>query len=318
MSIACDTITSALSARADREDPGVDADDIDRHLATCAACARFVDGTETLRRRLDAQPHPARPELSATILASIPAGPAPRGRFSNGRSLSGPGLALVAAVTLVVLIGAFFGGRALAGGGSSGGGNGVAAVQQVAGSDQASATYPGATVLPVSFSKPTVTLTDTQGQPYNIATATTGRITLLYFGYTHCPDVCPINMSLAAQALSAMPAAERSHVTVVFVTTDPHRDTPAVIRAWLDHFSTSFVGLTGSITQVQLAEHQAGLPPSALAPADQGDGYSITHAGYTLAFSQDNQAHLQIDVSEAPNEYATTLEHLVTEGFQAH
>ena len=54
-----------------------------------------------------------------------------------------------------------------------------------------------------------------------------------------------------------------------------------------------------------------------MAPADQGDGYSITHAGYTLAYSQDNRAHLQLDVTEAVGQYATTLEHLVTEGFRA-
>jgi protein SCO1 len=322
MSTSCDTISEAISARADHEDPGVEADVIDRHLATCPACAEFADGIEELRRRMGVVPTGVVPDLGSRIMAAIPEGPAPRRRFSDGHSLSGPGLALVGIAAAVVLVAAFLGGRALAGGGGGGGSNGVASVQQVAGSNQASATYPGATVLPqryaLAYHKPDVTLTDTEGQPYNMATATAGKVTLLYFGYTHCPDVCPINMALAAQALAAMPASERQEVTVVFITTDPNRDTPPVIRSWLNNFSPSFVGLTGTIAQIDEAEKDAGLPLSTVGPAVDGDGYSITHAGYTLAFSQDNEAHLQIDVSEVAKDYTTTLEHLVTHGYQVH
>jgi len=65
-------------------------------------------------------------------------------------------------------------------------------VTQVAGSSQTDSHYPGAQLSPQVVGKPTVELTDTSGQPYDVATATAGRVTLLYFGYTNCPDVCPI------------------------------------------------------------------------------------------------------------------------------
>ncbi|MGH9078327.1 MAG: SCO family protein [Acidimicrobiales bacterium] len=223
---------------------------------------------------------------------------------------------VVGPVTAVVLVGAFVAGQRLAGPRASGPPPGaIASVRQVAGSAQSSTYYPGATVLPAGHApaKPDLTLTDTAGQPYNLAARTAGRVTLVYFGYTNCPDTCPINMALAAAALGRMPAADRQKVTVAFVTTDPARDTPAVIRAWLDKFDPSFVGLTGSLAQIHQAEQEVGMPPSSSEVAEgPGGGYVVDHAGYTMAYSLDGLAHLQVDVTETPAGYATTIEHLVS------
>jgi protein SCO1/2 len=202
--------------------------------------------------------------------------------------------------------------------GSSGNGastvNG-ATITQAGGSSQTSSKYPGAIVLPATSvaGKPRVTLTDTSGQPYDVAAATRGKVTLVYFGYTHCPDVCPIN------TLAKMPAADRAAVTVVFITTDPRRDTPKVIRAWLDNFDPSFVGLTGSIAQIDTAEHQVGMPLSFVesSPTSTSSGYEIEHAGYLLAYSQDNRAHLEFFDNESAPDFATSLDHLVKSGFEA-
>ena len=322
MSGPCAPMEAALSARADGEDPGMDADVVDAHLASCEACGTFVARTEELRWRVDALPAAVPPpDLGGRILAAVPAGPAPRRRFSGRRPVSGVGLTALGAVAAVILIAAFVGGRALAGGGSSGTAqtNSVASVQQVAGSNQQSSNYPGATVLPSGKAapKPDATLIDTSGQAYNIAAETQGKVALVYFGYTHCPDVCPLNMQLAASALAGMPASQRQKLTVIFVTTDPARDTPGVIRSWLNNFSTSFVGLTGTEAQIQQAEKQIGMPLSTEGAAVGGDGYSITHAGYTLVYSQDNMAHLQLDTTEAVKPYTTTVEHLIAHGFQS-
>ena len=58
--------------------------------------------------------------------------------------------------------------------------------------------------------KPNVTLTDTADRPFNIASDTGSRVTLVYFGYTHCPDLCPLNMCTAASAIRAMPPGDRA------------------------------------------------------------------------------------------------------------
>lgn len=306
-------IEAALSARADNEDPGMEPDVLDAHVARCPSCQAFARRTAELRRQMRVRPAPAVPDLSDRILAAVGDGPAPRRRWRGERTVSAPGLVVGAAAVVVVLMAAFLGGRLLAGGGS-GGGNST--VQQVSGSSQASANYPGAIVLPVTYQKPNVTFTDTEGKPYNVATATPGQVTLLYFGYTHCPDVCPINMQLTADALKMLPAAQRQKVTVVFITTDPNRDTPAVMRQWLNNFSPSFVGLTGTINQIHQAEAQTGVAVSAAEPANSDGNYTVTHAGYTLVFAQDNMAHLQVDVTEQAKDYATTLNHLLARGYQ--
>jgi len=138
--------------------------------------------------------------------------------------------------------------------------------------------------------KPNFTLTDTSGHPFNLQGQTAGDVTLLYFGYTHCPDICPTQMANIALGLKHESASVRSHIKVVFVTTDPHRDSPQVLREWLDNFNPSFIGLTGSDQQITAAEASVGMPPSEVEPLGGGN-YSVDHAAWVLAFTLDNQAH---------------------------
>lgn len=137
--------------------------------------------------------------------------------------------------------------------------------------------------------RPDFTLTDTAGQPYDFGRETAGRYTMLFFGYTNCPDVCPIHMATLAAALRQNPGLVP---TVVFVTTDPDRDTPEKLRTWLDGFDTAFIGLTGTKEQVALAQQRSGVAVATVTATD-GDGrYSVGHAAEVLAFTPDDQAHL--------------------------
>lgn len=200
-------------------------------------------------------------------------------------------------------------------GGSNSSGNAV--VSQVGGPPETSATYPGALLFPRTYPKPDVTLEDTAGDPYDIATDTRDQLTLVYFGYTHCPDLCPLNMFTAATALQRLPAAERSRVKVVFVTTDPDRDTPSVIRTWLDHFDSSFIGLTGAIKQIQQTEAATGIPLSfAEHTTEVGASYTVVHAGFILVYTQDNRAHLEFPAEILPSQEAQDITTLLHHGWQ--
>jgi protein SCO1/2 len=319
----CPNLVEALSARIDGEDPGLDQAVIDAHLARCPECRLFEQRARAQHRRFRVRTATGVPDLSARILASIPTGPSPRQRVTVGnRGLSAPLFGAAAVVVAAVLVAGYLLGTHLGGGG----GSGDVAVTQIAGSTQSSAAYPGATVMPASqvVAKPDVTLTDTAGQPYDMAAATAGRVTLLYFGYTHCPDICPVNVALAAEAVHGLPPAERSKVTVVFVTTDPTRDTPAVIKAWLAKFTgafpgdPAFVGLTAAQTTIHAAEEQIHMLLSYAAQIDGPDGkYNVVHAGYTLLYAPDGLAHLQVTDQESPGDYTTTLEHLIQKGYVA-
>jgi protein SCO1/2 len=193
----------------------------------------------------------------------------------------------------------------------------AAVVTQVGGPQETNSNYPGALVFPKAYGKPDVTLTDTANQPFNVATDTPAKVTLVYFGYTHCPDLCPLNMYLAASSIKAMPAADRRDVQVVFVTTDPTRDTPGVIRTWLNHFSPTFTGLTGTAAQIQDAEKSTGIPLSfAEKVTEPGASYAVVHAGYILVYTQ-GTAHLEFPAEIRPSQETHDLVSLVQHGWQS-
>jgi len=111
-------------------------------------------------------------------------------------------------------------------------------------------------------SRPDFVLRTTAGAEYDFLEQTQGRPTLLYFGYTSCPDECPTAMADIAAALRSTPTDLRRQVEVVFVTTDPERDTPPVLRRWLDGFSQDYVGLVGTQAEVDAAQVATGVAPA--------------------------------------------------------
>ena len=108
--------------------------------------------------------------------------------------------------------------------------------------------------------RPDFTLTDTSGAPYAFREQTAGRATLLFFGYTSCPDECYTAMADITAALRASTSVVREQTRVVFVTTDPARDDGPRLRRWLDRYSPDFVGLTGTQAQVDAAQAAVGAP----------------------------------------------------------
>jgi protein SCO1/2 len=171
-------------------------------------------------------------------------------------------------------------------------------------------------VLQNPLAKPEFVLTDTTGKPYDFRAQTSGKVTLLYFGYTHCPDACPTNMATLATALAKLPASIDSKIRVVFVTTDPVRDTPPVIRSWLNQFNTNFVGLTGSQIEVASAQTQAGLGTSSKVPDGHG-AYGINHAAFIMVYTPDDRAHITFPAGMLPAAVASDLRRLAVKGWTA-
>jgi protein SCO1/2 len=154
----------------------------------------------------------------------------------------------------------------------------VAVVSEQAGTEKA------ATVLDKPFEKPDLVLTDTQGKKYDLRKETEGKPTLVYFGYTHCPDVCPSTMSNIAVAKKQLPKAEQDELRVVFVTTDPDRDKPAELGKWLKGIDPQFIGLTGDFPTIQAGARTLGI--SIDAPRKDKNGKIISeHGTQVIAFS---------------------------------
>ncbi|ARF79365.1 SCO family protein [Kitasatospora aureofaciens] len=171
--------------------------------------------------------------------------------------------------------------------GSSGGGSTAAKVTQ----QKDDSPYQG-TKLAKNFEKPDLQLTDTSGQPYDLRQQTNGKATLLFFGYTSCPDVCPTTMGDIGVAMKALSPEDRKKINVVFVSTDPQRDTPKVLRTWLDSMGTDFIGLTGDLSKVKTAARSLGIMIED--PVVNADGtVTSTHGAQVLAFlPSDDKAHV--------------------------
>jgi protein SCO1/2 len=153
------------------------------------------------------------------------------------------------------------------------------------------------------YQKPSFTLTDTSGTPYDFAERTKAGPTLLFFGYTNCPDVCPTTMADVMVGLRSVDPAVAAATTVVFVTTDPARDTPPVLRTYLDQFDTGlpteFVGLTGDQAQIDQAQLAAGVPLA--------EEMGKTHSALLLLYGTDGEADVAFDAGNSGKDIAHDL-----------
>lgn len=128
--------------------------------------------------------------------------------------------------------------------------------------------------------RPALRLRDTGGAMFDLRARPRDELTLLFFGYTHCKDICPTTMADLATATRSLTPGQRARARVVFVTEDPTNDTRPVLRAWLDRFDPDFVGLTGGnrATAAVLAALKAPATEVVRGPE------SVEHSGSVYAF----------------------------------
>jgi protein SCO1 len=180
------------------------------------------------------------------------------------------------------------------------------------------------TVLDPPLPAPSQALEDTDGRLFSIADRAHTHVTVLFFGYIHCPDVCPATMADLAAARRKLPTTLRQKVTVVFVTEDPKRDRPAVLRTWLDRFDPSFIGLIGGNATSKAMLNQLYLPETQLNPTpekpvrhrprarhEQHSEYGIDHSGAVYAFTAQPQASVIYTGGSTAEEYAADFTRMV-------
>ncbi len=148
------------------------------------------------------------------------------------------------------------------------------------------------------------------GEPWSFTGVAEDRLTLLYFGYTSCPDVCPTTMADITDAMGRIgPDAER--IDVVMVSTDPARDTAEQMRSWLTGFDPDFEGVTGPIDEVVQAAQAYGIPVEA--PRESEGNYLVTHGERVAVLRPGGDAVGFFDPGTSGEQMSAVLPDLLTE-----
>jgi protein SCO1/2 len=184
-------------------------------------------------------------------------------------------------------------------------------VVALAGCAKSSADVFTGAVLHQQYHAPDTMLTDTDGKAFSLAASTDKRLTLIFFGYTHCPDECPTTMATLASAMLQLDKADRDNVQVVFVTTDPARDTGPVIRHWLDRFDPSFVGVTGPLPKIKKVAETMGVADEKGRRLPSG-GYDVTHSTQVLALDGTNTVPVVWTIGATAPEFAHDIHQLLS------
>jgi protein SCO1/2 len=133
-----------------------------------------------------------------------------------------------------------------------------------------------------------------------------GKVVLLYFGYTYCPDVCPTSLALIAQSLKRLSPEEARQVQVVFVSVDPERDTLQKLQEYGNFFHPGTVGLTGTPDEVAKVAKQYGVMYRKQAVTSAA-GYVIDHSSYTYVIGRDGTLRGKVLHAAAPAEMIQTV-----------
>lgn len=143
----------------------------------------------------------------------------------------------------------------------------------------------GIILLPQSRNLPNVQMTNQDGQPVTI-NELKGKWSLLFFGYTFCPDICPTTLAQLRQIKSELPADAGDKLQIILVSVDPHRDTPQQLKQYLGYFDPQFIGLAPkSVEELQTVANALSIP---FIPADTSKpNYTVDHSGNLAVIGPD-------------------------------
>jgi protein SCO1 len=143
-----------------------------------------------------------------------------------------------------------------------------------------------------------------------------GDVVLLYFGYTHCPDACPTTLTHWRAAFKALSPHKLAHVRGIFVSIDPKRDTPELLKDYVNHFHPNIVGVTG--TQGELHKVTAEYGASyGYEKADDGsdDGYTVNHSGSVYVIDPSGKVRDLLTFQSSSDEIVTSIRAALRVGY---
>lgn len=159
-------------------------------------------------------------------------------------------------------------------------------------------------------------LTDQNNQPLNLEQLR-GKVVLLTFGFTHCPNICPTTLANLSWAYNLLTPEQKGKVQVVFVSVDPRRDTPEQLRGYTPFYNPAFVGATGTPDELAHTAKAYGVFYAADAPADPAkpDSYNVTHSAYVYLIDKAGRWRTMYGHEQLPerDKLAADLAHFANE-----
>lgn len=140
-----------------------------------------------------------------------------------------------------------------------------------------------------------------------------GRFAVVYFGYTACPDICPLGLDAVTRALDGLPPAEADRIQPVFVTVDPARDTPEVMGQYAQSFHPRLLALTGTEAEVEAATKAYRVYARRAEGAEAGGQYLVDHSTFTYVMAPDGRYATHFSHATPPEEMTRRLAALLAE-----
>ena len=134
-----------------------------------------------------------------------------------------------------------------------------------------------------------------------------GQLKLLFFGYAHCPDVCPLTMANIKVALKQLDEPERQQVKTLFISVDPERDTKEHLDQYVQFFDSSFVGLTGSKQEIDQVVRQYGAFYRIEKESEADENYTVSHSARLYLIGKDDQIKQYLYHDSSSEEIAEAL-----------
>ncbi len=134
-----------------------------------------------------------------------------------------------------------------------------------------------------------------------------GKLVLIYFGYTYCPDICPTNLGNLSVAYRQFTQQERDQLQILFISVDPERDTPARLKQYADYFESNMIGLTSDAQTIAELSRRYGVVYAKVDDPNNGTNYAVDHSAFTYVVDQQGQWQQQLPHATTPDMFIKTV-----------
>lgn len=134
-----------------------------------------------------------------------------------------------------------------------------------------------------------------------------GKLVLIYFGYTFCPDICPTNLGNLSMAYQQLSQLEKDNLQILFISVDPDRDTPARLQQYANYFESNIIGLTAGPETIAEISERYGVVYAKVNLPDNGTNYAVDHSAFTYVVDQMGNLQTQLPHATTPEQFIKTI-----------